>query len=470
MVYHQKIWQRRTHSSEDQESCKVSLDSSTIVAIATPPGRGGVGIVRVSGPHALSMASRLVTLEHITPRKTHVCSFRSLDGEVLDQGILVYFKAPHSFTGEDVVEFHGHGAPIVLDLLVKELLRCGAQLAQPGEFSLRAFLNDKMDLAQAEAVADLIHAQSESAARMAVRTLQGAFSQYIAALNEEIIHLRLYVEAALDFPDEEIDFLSDGKIAAKLNKVIHDLMGIRKQAAQGALLREGLSLVIAGRPNAGKSTLMNCLAQRDVAIVTDVPGTTRDVMHEHILLDDIPIHLLDTAGLRISDDLVEKEGIKRAWAELSRADCVILVIDSSVEEQYEALILEIKLALPDHIPIILVYNKIDKIGKPASKEGHILHLSLKTQEGLTLLKDEIKSVVGYQPQEGQFLARRRHLEALDKAMHWLQEGAALLISQRAGELLAEDLRLAHTALCEITGEFTADDLLGVIFSNFCIGK
>lgn len=448
----------------------MSLDSSTIVAIATPPGRGGVGIVRVSGPHALSIASRLVTLEHITPRKTYVCSFRSLDGEVLDQGILVYFKAPHSFTGEDVVEFQGHGAPIVLDLLVKELLRCGAQLAQPGEFSLRAYLNDKMDLAQAEAVADLIHAQSESAARMAVRTLQGTFSQYIAALNEEIIHLRLYVEAALDFPDEEIDFLSDGKIAAKLNKVIHDLMGIRKQAAQGALLREGLSLVIAGRPNAGKSTLMNCLAQRDVAIVTDVPGTTRDVMHEHILLDDIPIHLLDTAGLRISDDLVEKEGIKRAWAELSRADCVILVIDSSVEEQYEALILEIKLALPDHIPIILVYNKIDKIGKPASKEGHILHLSLKTQEGLTLLKDEIKSVVGYQPQEGQFLARRRHLEALDKAMHWLQEGAALLISQRAGELLAEDLRLAHTALCEITGEFTADDLLGVIFSNFCIGK
>lgn len=448
----------------------MSSDSSTIVAIATPPGRGGVGIVRVSGPQALSIASRLVTLQHIIPRKTHVCAFHTLDGEVLDHGILVYFKAPHSFTGEDVVEFQGHGAPIVLDLLVKELLRCGAQLAQPGEFSLRAFLNDKMDLAQAEAVADLIHAQSESAARMAVRTLQGTFSQYIATLNEEIIHLRLYVEAALDFPDEEIDFLSDGKIAAKLTKVIQDLVGIRKQAAQGALLREGLSLVIAGRPNAGKSTLMNCLAQRDVAIVTDVPGTTRDVMHEHILLDDIPIHLLDTAGLRMSEDLVEKEGIKRAWTELSRADCVILVIDSSVEEQYEELILEIKLALPDHIPIILVYNKIDKIGKSASKDGTTLYLSLKNQEGLTLLKDEIKAVVGYQPQEGQFLARRRHLEALDKAMHWLQEGAALLISQRAGELLAEDLRLAHTALCEITGEFTADDLLGVIFSNFCIGK
>ena len=280
----------------------------------------------------------------------------------------------------------------------------------------------------------------------------------------------MYVEAALDFPEEDVDFLSDGHIATKLSKIQQDLSNIRKQAAQGALLREGLTVVIAGRPNAGKSTLMNCLAQRDTAIVTDVPGTTRDVLREHILLDDIPIHLLDTAGLRSSDDVVEQEGIKRAWAELSRADCVILLMDCSVKEQYEELILEIKLALPDQVPIILVYNKVDKIGKSASKEGTAVYVSLKNQEGLTLLKDEIKAVVGYQPQEGQFLARRRHLEALDQAMHWLHQGAELLISQQAGELLAEDLRLAHAALGEITGEFTADDLLGVIFSNFCIGK
>lgn len=443
---------------------------TTIVAIATPPGRGGVGIVRVSGPDALTISLRLIRRDSLTPRITHVCNFYNLAGEVLDQGIVVYFKGPHSFTGEDVVEFQGHGAPIVLDLLVKELLNCGAQLAQAGEFSLRAFLNDKLDLAQAEAVADLIHAQSASAARMAMRTLQGAFSEQITALNAQIINLRLYVEAALDFPEEEVDFLSDGHIAAKLSQVQAQLTRIRQQAAQGAMLREGLTVVIAGRPNAGKSTLMNCLARRDAAIVTNVPGTTRDVIREHILLDDIPIHLIDTAGLRTSTDIVEQEGIKRAWAELSRADCVILLMDCTAKDQYDELILEIKVSLPDQIPVILVYNKIDKIGKSASKEDTGLYVSLKNQEGLDLLTDEIKAVVGYQPQEGQFLARRRHLEALDQAMHWLNQGADLLISQRAGELLAEDLRLAHKALGEITGEFTADDLLGVIFSNFCIGK
>ncbi|MGV3740164.1 MAG: tRNA uridine-5-carboxymethylaminomethyl(34) synthesis GTPase MnmE [Gammaproteobacteria bacterium] len=443
---------------------------TTIVAIATPPGRGGVGMVRLSGPNALAIALRLIRRESLTPRTTHVCNFYTLTDEILDQGIVVYFKGPHSFTGEDVVEFQGHGSPVVLDLLVKELLLCGAQLAQAGEFSLRAFLNDKLDLAQAEAVADLIHAQSAAAARMAVRTLQGVFSDQIGSLNAQIINLRLYVEAALDFPEEEVDFLSDGKIAAKLSAIQEHLANIRKQAAQGAMLREGLTLVIAGRPNAGKSTLMNCLARRDAAIVTDVPGTTRDVIREHILLDDIPIHLLDTAGLRMSTDIVEQEGIKRAWAELSRADCVILVMDCTDKDQYDELILEIKFALPGQIPIILVYNKIDKIGKPATKDDTGLYVSLKNQEGLDLLTDEIKAVVGYQPQEGQFLARRRHLEALDQAMHWLNQGAELLISQRAGELLAEDLRLAHRALGEITGEFTADDLLGVIFSNFCIGK
>lgn len=443
---------------------------TTIVAVATPPGRGGVGIVRLSGPDALSIALRLLPRDTLSPRVPQVSTFYTLDGTAIDHGIVLYFKAPHSFTGEDVVEFQGHGSPVALDLLVKELLLCGANLAQAGEFSLRAFMNDKLDLAQAEAVADLIHAQSASAARLAIRTLQGTFSEYIANLNEKIINLRLYVEAALDFPEEEVDFLSDGHIAAKLQTIQQNLIEIRKQAAQGAMLREGLAVVIAGRPNAGKSTLMNCLAQRDAAIVTEIPGTTRDVIHQHILLDDIPIHLLDTAGLRESTDIVEQEGIKRAWTEVSRADCVILLMDCSVKEQYDELILEIKLALPDQVPIILVYNKVDKIGKPASKDDTGLYVSLKNQEGLALLKDEIKAVVGYQPQEGQFLARRRHLEALDQAMHYLNQGAQLLDSQRAGELLAEDLRLAHIALGEITGEFTADDLLGVIFSNFCIGK
>ncbi len=444
--------------------------ASTIVAIATPPGRGGVGMVRVSGPDAKSIALRLINREHLTPRLAHFCAFISLGGEVLDEGLVLYFKAPQSFTGEDVIEFQGHGSPVVLDLLVKELLLCGAQLAQPGEFSLRAFLNDKIDLAQAEAVADLIHAQSESAARLAIKTLQGVFSDQISAVNKQIIQLRMYTEAALDFPEEEVDFLNDGHIANKLDDIRLSLSNIRQQAAQGALLREGLTVVIAGRPNAGKSTLMNCLAQRDTAIVTDVPGTTRDVLREHILLDDLPIQLIDTAGLRTSHDVVEQEGIKRAWSELSSADCVILLIDCSEEIPNEALRLEIKSAVPDHIPIILVYNKIDKIGKSATKEGTAVYLSLKNHEGLALLKDEIKTSVGYQPQEGHFLARRRHLEALDQAMHWLKQGAELLILHRAGELLAEDLRLAHAALGEITGEFSADDLLGQIFSSFCIGK
>ncbi|MCR9192351.1 MAG: tRNA uridine-5-carboxymethylaminomethyl(34) synthesis GTPase MnmE [Gammaproteobacteria bacterium] len=446
------------------------MPSTTIVAIATPPGQGGLGIVRVSGPEALAIATRLTRAQHFTPRAAQFCSFYTLEDELLDQGIVLYFKAPHSFTGEDVIEFQGHGAPVVLDRLVKEALRCGAQLAQAGEFSLRAFLNDKVDLAQAEAIADLIHAQSASAARMAMRSLQGDFSKRIAVLNEQIIHLRLYVEAALDFPEEEVDFLNDGKVAKLLAAIQKELSEIRTVAAQGVLMQEGLTVVIAGRPNAGKSTLINCLAKRDVAIVTEVPGTTRDVMRADILMDDIPVHLIDTAGLRDSTDVVEQEGIKRAWDELSRADCVLMMVDCNADEQHEELNLQIKLTLPAEVPIILVYNKIDIIGKSARKEGAALYVSLKKEEGLALLQDEIKAVVGYQPQEGQFLARRRHMEALDQASHLLQRGAALLSSHRAGELLAEDLRLAHTALGEITGEFSSDDLLGVIFSKFCIGK
>ncbi|MDP3705022.1 MAG: tRNA uridine-5-carboxymethylaminomethyl(34) synthesis GTPase MnmE [Legionellaceae bacterium] len=466
----------------------------TIVAIATPPGRGGVGIIRLSGPKAHDVGLRLTARTTLKPRTAHYGAIYGTDGELIDQGIVLYFKAPHSFTGEDVVEFQGHGAPIVLDRLVQESVLCGARLAKPGEFTERAFLNDKIDLTQAEAIADLIHASSLTAARMAMRSLQGDFSKRIHELNDQLISLRLYVEAAIDFPEEEIDFLNDGKIAAMLSTLMQSLDETRASASQGAMLREGLSVVIAGRPNAGKSTLINCLAGRDVAIVTDVAGTTRDVMREHIMLDDIPIHVIDTAGLRDSDDVVEKEGIKRAWHEVKLADCVLMVIDASAGEDAMTLSESIAAVLPERVPIIHVFNKIDKlknssplipghrkvlVGRMRGSQDQAdesqfmpapIYLSAKSGEGISLLTAKIKEVVGYQPAEGQFLARRRHIQALDEAKSLLSSGQQQLSLHRAGEMLAEDLRLAHQSLCEITGEFTSDDLLGVIFSSFCIGK
>ena len=447
------------------------MQVDTIAAIATPPGRGGVGIIRLSGPLAYSISQQLTANKSVMPRSVNYCSFFASDGELVDQGLLLYFKAPHSFTGEDVIEIQGHGAPIVLDKLLRECVLFGARLARPGEFSERAFLNDKIDLTQAEAIADLIQASSETASRMAMRSLQGDFSKKINELNEQLIHLRLYVEAAIDFPEEEIDFLNDGKVSSMLNNILQDLDIIRANASQGAMLREGLSVVIAGRPNAGKSTLINCLAGRDVAIVTAVPGTTRDVMREHILLDDIPLHLIDTAGLRDSDDEVEKEGIKRAWQEVNRADCLLMVIDAChPDDELSQLSEEIKAQLPLNVPIIRVFNKIDQLGHSAKSESNTIYISAKSGDGLELLKEKIKEVVGYQPTEGQFLARRRHIQALDTAKKLLLAGNHQLAVYRAGELLAEDLRLAHESLCEITGEFTSDDLLGKIFSSFCIGK
>lgn len=447
------------------------MDNDTIVAIATPPGRGGVGIIRVSGPLSCAIAQKITHKIAIESRLIQFSSFYDGDkADIIDQGVLLYFKSPHSFTGEDVVEFQAHGAPIVLDQLLKACVSLGARLARPGEFSERAFLNNKIDLTQAEAIADLIHASSLTAARMAVRSLQGDFSKKVNELNQQLIDLRLYVEAAIDFPEEEIDFLNDGKITSMLSQARGDLAQIRASANQGAMLREGLSVVIAGRPNAGKSTLINVLSGRDVAIVTEVAGTTRDVMREHILLDDIPIHVIDTAGLRDSDDLVEKEGIKRAWDEVSRADCVLLVMDATCDIDTTPLNEAIQAVLPVNVPIIRVFNKIDTLGFPAKTESNAVYLSAKSGEGLSLLKAEIKKVVGYQPTEGQFLARRRHMQALDTAQALLLAGYHQLATHRAGELLAEDLRLAHLALCEITGEFTPDDLLGEIFSSFCIGK
>jgi tRNA modification GTPase len=426
--------------------------------------------VRISGPQALPLALRLTKRTELVPRQAQFSSFYVEQEECLDQGLVLYFKAPHSFTGEDVVEFHCHGSPIVLDRLLNILVVWGAELAKPGEFSLRAYLNDKMDLTQAEAVADLIQADSITAAKMALRSLQGDFSKRIQELNQQLIYLRLYVEAGLDFPDEEIDLLSDGTVLLKLQTLQHTLAAIRAEAAQGTLMREGLTLVIAGRPNAGKSTLMNCLAQRDVAIVTPIAGTTRDVMQEHILLDDIPLRLLDTAGLRVSEDIIEQEGINRAYKALGQADCVIMMHDCTDNEQHDEAIKEINSTINVQTPRLLVYNKIDKLGWQAKREASAVYLSLKTGDGVPLLKQAIKDTVGYQPLEGQFLARRRHLEALDRATSLLQQGLQMVQAHHSGELLAEDLRLAHLALGEITGEFSSDDLLGKIFSSFCIGK
>lgn len=445
------------------------MHNDTIVAIATPPGRGGVGIVRVSGQHALSIAQRISKNLKLKPRYATFSSFFDSHDVLLDSGIVLYFKAPHSFTGQDVIEFQCHGSPIVLNELVKTCSHLGARLARPGEFSERAFLNDKMDLAQAEAVADLIDASSIQAARMAIRSLQGEFSDKIKKLNQDIIYLRMYVEAAIDFPEEEVDFLSDGKVAGLLTAIIYSLQIIRASAAQGALLREGLTVVIAGHANAGKSTLINALAQKDVAIVTNIAGTTRDVMREQILIDDIPVHIVDTAGLRETDDIIEKEGIRRAFDEVSRADCVLLMSDvSSAKEEFLAQSLQDK--LPKNVPILYIKNKIDKLGIQAKQEGRVLFLSAKTGDGLQILREQIKHIVGYQASEGLFSARRRHLLALDNAYECLLKGQSQLQTFKAGELLAQDLNQAHQILGEITGEFSADDLLGKIFSSFCIGK
>lgn len=443
----------------------------TLVAIATPPGRGGIGIVRLSGPKAYIIALTLTHKNVLTPRTALYCGFYDEQEALVDEGILLYFKAPHSFTGEDVIELQVHGAPIVLDKLLRVSVNLGARLARPGEFSERAFLNGKIDLTQAEAIADLIHASSETAARMAQRSLQGDFSQKINTLNEKIIQLRMYVEAAIDFSEEEIDFLSDGRVQAMLVDIQQTLAGIRANACQGVIMREGLSIVIAGLPNAGKSTLINALVGKEVAIVSTVAGTTRDVMREHILLDDIPLHLIDTAGLRESEDIVEQEGVRRAWQEVARADCLLVMIDASAPDVHQTLLSErLQQTLPKHVPIIEVFNKIDTSYHLAHETAECVWLSAKTGEGLDLLKSKIKKMVGYQPLEGEFLARRRHIQALDAAKNFLDNGFQQLICHKAGELLAEDLRLAHQSLCEITGEFTSDDLLGHIFSSFCIGK
>jgi tRNA modification GTPase len=449
----------------------------TIAAIATPPGKGGVGIVRVSGPLATQIAQRLLGTDKLTPRYAQYGKFfeQTSSGPVdLDQGIALYFPGPKSFTGEDVLELQGHGGPIILDCLLREVIRAGARMARPGEFSERAFLNNKIDLAQAEAIADLIDSASEQAARQAMRSLQGEFSKEINNLVEAITLLRIYVEAAIDFPEEEIDFISDGRIADELNTIKQQLNKVFNSAKQGSILREGMTVVIAGKPNAGKSSLLNALAGRESAIVTDIAGTTRDVLRENILIDGMPLHIVDTAGLRESNDIVEQEGIKRAWAEIGSADRVLLVIDST--ESNNEKFLDIPVEFEDFAQqgkLSIIYNKCDLSGHKINidiSEISRLYLSAKQADGIDILRQHLKDCIGYKDGEGQFIARRRHIEALDRGRQHLLEGEQQLQRYNAGELLAEELRICQNALAEITGEFSSDDLLGRIFSSFCIGK
>lgn len=449
----------------------------TIVAQATAPGRGGIGILRVSGPKAVEVAQAVLG-KCPKPRMADYLPFKDADGTVLDQGIALYFKSPNSFTGEDVLELQGHGGQVVLDLLLKRILQLdGVRLARPGEFSEQAFLNDKLDLAQAEAIADLIDATSEQAARSALKSLQGEFSNKVNQLVDSVIYLRTYVEASIDFPDEEIDFLADGKIEAKLREIIDQLDLVRREAKQGSILREGMKVVIAGRPNAGKSSLLNALAGREAAIVTDIAGTTRDVLREHIHIDGMPLHIIDTAGLREATDEVERIGISRAWTEIEQADRIILMLDSSDldSQNIEKVRSEFLSKLPNNMPVTIVRNKVDLSGEAVGlKEENgttTICLSAQTHQGVDLLREHLKQAMGFQTgMEGGFLARRRHLDALEKAAEHLQIGLVQLTEFHAGELLAEELRLVQANLSEITGQFTSDDLLGNIFSSFCIGK
>lgn len=453
------------------------MNTDTIVALATPPGRGGIGILRISGP-LTTMVAETVLGRIPKPRHAELLPFHDEHQQPLDQGIALLFKGPNSFTGEDVLELQGHGGPIVLDMLMKRILALpGLRMAKPGEFSERAFLNDKLDLAQAEAIADLIEATSEQAARSAMQSLQGEFSNKIHMLVDALTNLRIFVEAAIDFPEEEIDFLSDGKIASALYRVMDDLTQVQREAQQGALLRDGMKVVIAGRPNAGKSSLLNALAGRESAIVTEVAGTTRDVLREHIHLDGMPLHIIDTAGLRETDDRVEKIGIERAWAEIEQADRVLFMVDgtTTTSRAPQDIWPDFLDRLPPHLGMTVIRNKADLTGESldvCDENGvPVYPISAKTGLGLDTLKEHLKACMGFQSTlEGGFIARRRHLDAIARADQHLQNAKVQLEVYQAGELVAEELRLAQDDLGEITGTVSADDLLGKIFSSFCIGK
>jgi len=446
------------------------LDRDTIAAVATPPGRGGIGIIRISGARAPEI-SVAICGRSISPRSPTLVRFRDHNRQTIDQGLVLFFPAPRSFTGEDVVELHGHGGPIVVDMLLAAALTCGARLARPGEFTERAFLNGKLDLAQAEAVADLIASRSEAAARSALRSLSGAFSTRVTALTTEMLELRIFVEGAIDFPEDEVDFLTEGRVEERLKRLIGNLASLLETATQGAILNEGITLVLAGRPNVGKSSLLNRLLGFERAIVTDMPGTTRDVLAESIDIGGIPVRIVDTAGLRLSGDAVEREGIRRAREQIAEADRILLVRDATALEPVSALIAE--QTLPTE-RMTLVTNKIDLAGlQPGERVGldfAEVCVSAVTGAGIASLREHILRAVGHRPEVGVFSARRRHLDALNRARASLKDGERALHEAGAGELLADDLRRAHDQLGEIVGTVTSDALLGEIFSRFCIGK
>lgn len=448
------------------------IPTDTIAAIATAPGRGGVGVIRVSGSNLLPFSLAL-SGKTPKPRYATLADFKAADGSTIDSGLLLYFPDPNSFTGEDVLELQGHGGPVVMQMLLARCLDLGARLAEPGEFSRRAFLNGKIDLAQAEAVADLIDAATTSAARSAVRSLQGEFSKAIHSLTDELINLRMLVEATLDFPEEDIDFLKAANAFGRLETLQLKLAEVFDRAGQGKLLQSGLHVVLAGQPNVGKSSLLNQLTGDDLAIVTPIAGTTRDALRSTIQIEGIPLHIIDTAGLRETEDEVEKIGIERSWREIERADVVLLLVDA--RSGVTAADQEILARLPDQLKRITIYNKIDLSGKPAERHDEpdttAISLSARSGNGIELLRQELLQIAGWHQAEDVFIARERHLRALAAAQEHIAAARNVVEGQLpALELFAEELRLAQQALGEITGEFTADDLLGVIFSRFCIGK
>lgn len=442
--------------------------SSTIAAIATPPGRGGIGIIRISGALVSHIAEQLLG-KIPSPRFATYATFRQEKEHVIDRGLAFYFPAPNSFTGEDVLELHGHGGPVVMDMLMREVIRLGAQMALPGEFSERAFVNGKIDLAQAEAIADLINASTEQAALGAMRSLQGVFSQKITEMSEKMQLLRMMVEAAIDFPEEEIDFLTKEDIVGKIQKLSDDMDWLLKETKQGELLQEGMSLAIVGRPNAGKSSLLNVLSHKNSAIVTPHPGTTRDLIKETIQLEGMPVHIIDTAGIRLDAEEIEQEGINRAKAQLPLVDRILLMVDASLDTPFSRIEEDIIENYSQKVTIVM--NKIDIKGARAGEREGKIYISASQHLGIEALRSHLLQCVGFQGSEsGMFIARRRHLVALEKTCQHIKAAHLQLVKYRALELCAQELRQGQEALGEIVGKVTTDDLLGQIFSTFCIGK
>jgi tRNA modification GTPase len=453
----------------------VRSQQETIAAVATPVGNGGIGVVRVSGPQAKTIAEKLLKSPVPSPRTAAYQNIYDEEGLLVDKGIVLWFPAPHSFTGEDVVEFQGHGGTVVMRIILNAITRFGATIARPGEFSERAFLNDKIDLAQAEAIADLIESGSELAAKSALRSMQGEFSLAVNEIITQFIHVRMYVESAIDFPEEEIDFMADDKIQLMVDNLKNMLNKIERQALQGNILREGMVVVIAGKPNVGKSSLLNRLSGSDSAIVTNVPGTTRDVIKEYIQLDGMPLHIIDTAGIRDTDDVVEQEGVRRAKHELTKADKILLMVDEL--ESDSALDIQLEEFSSYAVDVVIIRNKIDLSGKEPNDFDEQYNgqdqigLSVKNNKGIDKLKCYLKESAGFRSEnEDVFMARKRHITAIKQAKEYVEHGMFQLENYKAGELLADDLRQAQNCMSQITGKYTSDDLLGEIFSSFCIGK